>query len=367
MIAAHHPRQAERLAALRAYDILDTPREADFDDIVLLASKICRTPISVVNLIDAERQWFKAEVGLGTRETPLETSICSHVILDQDFTMIEDTHTDPRTASNELCEPTDGLRFYAGALLKAENGLPIGTLCVLDTKPNTLDEDQKQALRVLARRVMRELDLRKALRTQNILRDEMDHRVKNSLATVAGAVRLYKAEARKTGDIDAAFDAIQRQLDAVAAVHQAIYRSETAERLDLNAYMTALAGHLGNSLPDNLTVTASAPDLSVPPKIANTIGLVANEFAANTVKHGNLGASGSQIRYDLALSGGALTLTCSNNVPENAAEQNKLHPGIGARIMKVSVEQFGGSLVQNAGAGGFELVATIPFGEDLHG
>jgi two-component sensor histidine kinase len=90
--------------------------------------------------------------------------------------------------------------------------------------------------------------------------------------------------------------------------------------------MTALAGHLGNSLPDNLTVTSSAPDLSVPPKIANTIGHVANEFAANTVKHGNLHASGSQISYDLSFSGGALTLTCSNNLTEKETEQKRPRP-----------------------------------------
>jgi GAF domain-containing protein len=184
MEAKAHPKQTGRLAALRSYGILDTPREESFDDIAELAAQICGTPIAVVNLIDAERQWFKAEVGLGTRETPLETSICSHVILEQDFTMIEDTQRDPRTADNELCLPADGLRFYAGALLKAENDLPIGTLCVLDNKPNRLSDQQIRALHILARRVMSELNLKRAMRAQDLLRDEMDHRVKNSLATV---------------------------------------------------------------------------------------------------------------------------------------------------------------------------------------
>ena len=132
MKAAPHPQQALRLETLRKYEILDTPRETDFDEIVELASKICNVPISVVNLIDEDRQWFKAEVGIGARETPLVTSICSHVVLSSDFVEINDTHKDPRTADNELCMPADGLRFYAGALLKAKNGMPIGTLCVLD-------------------------------------------------------------------------------------------------------------------------------------------------------------------------------------------------------------------------------------------
>lgn len=360
MKATYHPRQAERLAALQSYDILDTPKESDFDDIVQLAANICRTPISVVNLIDAERQWFKAEVGLGTRETPLDTSICSHVILEQDFTLIEDTHLDPRTSDNELCMPNDGLRFYAGALIKTENGLPIGTLCVLDTKPNTLDAAQKQALNVLARRVMRELELRRALKAQNVLRDEMDHRVKNSLSTISSAIRLYKSEARKTGDVEAAFDAVQRQLDAVSAVHKAIYLSKEQDEVDLQDYIIALAGHLETSLPADVHVKANAPAaVSVSPRVANAIGLIANEFAANTVKHGKLPISDVQINYALTVDGGELTMVCKNNVPEQTGGIEEKTQGIGARLMKASVAQFGGRLEQSNQPDGFELMATV--------
>jgi GAF domain-containing protein len=101
MKAEHHPLEPARLAALRAYDILDTPRESDFDDIVMLASRICGTPISVINLIDETRQWFKAETGLGVRETPLDTSICAHVILEKDFVEISDTLADVRMAVSQ--------------------------------------------------------------------------------------------------------------------------------------------------------------------------------------------------------------------------------------------------------------------------
>lgn len=363
MKATFHPRQSERLAALHSYNILDTPRETDFDDIVELAAKICGTPISVVNLIDAERQWFKAEIGLGTRETPLETSICSHVILEEDFTLIEDTHADPRTADNELCIPNEGLRFYAGALIKSENGLPIGTLCVLDNKPNTLDAHQQQALKVLARRVTRELDLRRALESQNVLRDEMDHRVKNSLSSIASAIGLYKSEARKTGDADAAFDALRRQLDAVAAVHRSIYLSKEESGVDLQDYIPILASHLENSLPPSVSVTATSPACSVPPKVASTIGLIANEFAANTIKHGKISDDDAKINYTLSLEGKELTLTCKNNVAEQVqAEPDtgsaKRH-GIGARLIKASVAQFGGHIMQKESEKGFELVATL--------
>ncbi len=176
MKASPHPRQVERLAALARYAVLDTPREREFDEIVELAAEICEAPISVVNLIDAERQWFKAEVGLGVRETPLETSLCSHVVLDAPFVEIPDTLADPRMTDNPLCLDDAGLRFYAGAQLLSSEGLPLGTLCVLDRRPRTLTALQRRTIGVLARQVMRILEHRLALRRQEILRREMDHR-----------------------------------------------------------------------------------------------------------------------------------------------------------------------------------------------
>lgn len=132
MRAPAHPRQPDRLRLLHSYEILDTDREKEFDDVVKLTAEICGTAISIINLIDAERQWFKAEVGLGVRETPIESSICSHMILQEDFVEIYDTLEDPRLADNSLCSGDPGLRFYAGALLRSDEGLPLGTLCVLD-------------------------------------------------------------------------------------------------------------------------------------------------------------------------------------------------------------------------------------------
>ncbi len=164
MIAAQPPNQALRLEALRRYEILDTPKEPAYDDIVFLASQICGTPISVVNFIDEGRQWFKAEVGLGIRETPLDTSICSHAILGSDFLIIRDTLLDYRFSDNPLCLFDPKLRFYAGALLKTSDGLPIGTLCVLDNVPRDLTDLQRAALQSLARQVMSQLELRRSLK-----------------------------------------------------------------------------------------------------------------------------------------------------------------------------------------------------------
>ena len=158
--------ESERLSALRAYGILDTEPEQAFDDIVHLAAQICDAPIAVVNLIDRGRQWFKAETGLGVRETPLETSFCAHALLQDDGMVIPDATKDSRFECNPLVTSENGLRFYAGRLLKSPDGYPLGTLCVLDTRvrPEGLTALQAEALDVLARQVMAQLELRRAIR-----------------------------------------------------------------------------------------------------------------------------------------------------------------------------------------------------------
>ncbi len=157
-----------RLAALENYAILDTPPERAFDEVVRLAAQICDAPIAVVNLVAGNRQFFKAEIGLGVRQTPLDVSICVHAILRRGLFVVPDTTCDPRFAGNPLVTGSPNLRFYAGALLETEQGLPLGTLCVLDhvPRPEGLTAQQGFALQVLARQVMSQLELRRALKAR---------------------------------------------------------------------------------------------------------------------------------------------------------------------------------------------------------
>jgi hypothetical protein len=113
-----------RLEALRGYEILDTPREPEFDSLAELASRVCRTPIAAVNLIEDRRQWFKAEVGIGVREMPVEDSICRHFLLRPGLNIVNDTRADPRLSGNPLVAGEPGLRFYAGCLLQTPEGTP---------------------------------------------------------------------------------------------------------------------------------------------------------------------------------------------------------------------------------------------------
>jgi PAS domain S-box-containing protein len=157
--------EADRLAALARYGILDTPPEPAFDDLVRLAADICEAPIAAVNLVAGDRQWFKSELGLGVRETPLDVSICAHAILEADLVVVPDTTQDARFADNPLVTAVGGLRFYAGALLKSSEGLPLGTLCVLDRmpRPGGITERQRLTLTTLASQAMAQLELRRAL------------------------------------------------------------------------------------------------------------------------------------------------------------------------------------------------------------
>jgi signal transduction histidine kinase len=152
-----------RLSALRRYKILDTTSEEAFDDLVHCAALICRTPISLVSLVDATRQWFKAKVGLAANELPRESAFCAHAILGYDILIVPDTHEDPRFADNPLVVGEPRIRFYAGAPIVTPEGHGLGTLCVIDRVPRVIGQAETRSLRGLAREVMTQLELRRAL------------------------------------------------------------------------------------------------------------------------------------------------------------------------------------------------------------
>jgi len=158
------PVESRRLSALQSYEILDTPRESTYDDITRIASAICGTPMALISLVETERQWFKSRVGLDVSETHIESSICAHALLETDLLVVPDTSQDSRFSGNPLVIGEPRLKFYAGALLKTADGLPIGTVCVLDTVTRQLDDVQLDTLRALARQVMVQLELRKLLK-----------------------------------------------------------------------------------------------------------------------------------------------------------------------------------------------------------
>jgi len=151
-----------RLKALKELSLLDTLPEEEYDDIVHLASQICNTPISLISLIDEDRQWFKAKVGLDAQETPREYAFCAHAIHHpNDLFVIQDSRKDVRFIDNPLVTDQPEVVFYAGMPLTDEKGNALGTICVIDHEPKELTESQSAALKALSRQVMRLFELRK--------------------------------------------------------------------------------------------------------------------------------------------------------------------------------------------------------------
>ena len=163
MIAAPKPaNESARLSALYEYNILDTIPEAEYDDITKIAAEICNMPISLISIIDSDRQWFKSRIGLNTPETHRDLAFCAHAILEPTEVMeVPDAKKDVRFADNPLVTSGPNIAFYAGVPLMNEEGDALGTLCVIDNKPNELTQEQKATLKALARQIVAYLEIRK--------------------------------------------------------------------------------------------------------------------------------------------------------------------------------------------------------------
>jgi two-component system, NtrC family, sensor kinase len=188
--------EAARLAALDRYAILDTDPEESFDDLVILASYICKTPIALLSLLDDHRQWFKSAVGVQIRETPLEMSICAHAIQQQDLFIVPDTLQDARFRENPMVLGEPHIRFYAGAPLINDDGFALGTICVLDREPRELDPEQKQALKSLRQLALKQMELRRNLQ---LLKDALNDRTREEHARELELKRLEEKLVRVLG------------------------------------------------------------------------------------------------------------------------------------------------------------------------
>jgi anti-sigma regulatory factor (Ser/Thr protein kinase) len=189
--------EGARLSDLRRYKILDTDPEQGFDDLTLLASHICQSPIALITFIDADRQWFKSRVGVSITETPREFSFCSRAIEHSDLFIVPDATKDERFKTNPFVVSEPKIRFYAGAPFRTASGHALGTLCVLDCVPRQLTGEQLQALRALSRQVQAQLELRQnlgelkiALAERDSAEDERDKTMEELRRSLAHVQRL---------------------------------------------------------------------------------------------------------------------------------------------------------------------------------
>jgi len=353
-----HPQEYERLQELQRYGILDTERERYFDELVEIASDICEVPVAVVNFIDAGRQWFKAEVGLGVRSTPIETSLCGHVILQGNFVEIPDTLQDERMADNPLCTSAPGFRFYAGAILKGTNGLPLGTLCVLDHQPRTLTERQRKILKVLSKHVMSELNLRLALEEERILRREVDHRVKNSLASI-GAMLSMKARRTPHEVLKLELEDASTRIRSLASLHAELHDLKDNDHVSLKSLFDRVQTDLRYLVPDAVELSIEVDDIAATPQLANALLLIINEFVSNSVKHGLKDREGV---ITLLIKGNAdsWSILCRDNgsATELDAERAMSKPGLGSRVIQSLANSLNANAAWASSGNGMELKVT---------
>jgi GAF domain-containing protein len=175
MVITRPGNEEARLIALDKYAILDTDPEQSFDDLTLLASYVCETPIALISLVDEDRQWFKSRVGLDATETSRDIAFCSTAILQSDVFVVPDALADERFRDNPLVASDPHIRFYAGAPLINEDGYALGTLCVVDRAPRELAPEQKEALKALGRLVLAQLEFRRNL---ILLKEALNDRTK---------------------------------------------------------------------------------------------------------------------------------------------------------------------------------------------
>jgi GAF domain-containing protein len=251
--------EADRLAALRRYRILDTEPEQRFDDLALLASQICGTPMALISLVDRDRQWFKARVGVDVPQTPRDVAFCAHAIHQPDLFVVPDALQDARFRDNPLVRAEPHIRFYAGAPLITADGHALGTICVLDRKPRVLTKAQEAALEALKRQVVSQLELRLSL-------DEL-------AGALAARDHAEGVQERLIAELRGALDSVER-LSSILP-----YCSECEMNLVVPADPAAVAGVAEG-------VTQMLRSKAWPEEKAIEVELALHEALANAVRHG---------------------------------------------------------------------------------
>ena len=344
MRAQTHPQERSRLAALQRFAILDTPKEKDFDEIVAFAAAMCGTPAAQINLIDRDRQWSKAEVGVGVQTIPLDVSLCAHAILEESLVEIEDLQQDRRTHDNPAVAGAPHVRFYAGVQLRSKDGFPVGTLCVLDFKPRQLRPIDRHALLVLAAQIEAQLELRSALASAAALRSEMDHRVKNSLQSVNAYVRLQRSAAQQP-ETAAALQGVGQQIDIVAALHDWLSQSNPAEGIGLDTYLLRIVSLLNELAPASIQIAGEFEKAECNARVAGSVGTIVNELVANCIKHAFEDNRGDVTLRGWRIAGRGYLLTVQNNGKKAPSIHGPTkRDGLGLAIIDACVRQLQGSI-----------------------
>lgn len=378
--------ERQHLAALQRYNIVDTFREASFDEIVTVAAMLCRTPVCAIDFVERGRQRTEATHGIGTLTMPVEQSIRAHTVGQSDVLIVIDIANEESFVVRTKGNSSLAHRFYAGAAIETADGHRIGTVRVLDLETGDLAGGRKLVLRTLAHRAMTELELRSGLRQEQVTRiaaerllkekeellarndvllREIDHRVKNSLQLVASMLSLQARRWLSEGDAMRSLQEAEQRISGIAAIHEQLYRATNGDRIDLSDFLDCLCASLAANRPECVgRVIVEAERIVVSSTRATKVGLLVNELVTNAFKHAYKAGQRGDVFVNLTATDKACRLVVrdeGDGLPDGFRVKGSGR--LGMRLIHSIVEQVGGVL--NLGGGpGAEFALDIPLERD---
>ncbi|WP_179319013.1 sensor histidine kinase [Winogradskyella helgolandensis] len=376
-----HINEVQRLKNLESYDILDTIQEIDYDNITAIAAEICNTPIALISLLDDKRQWFKSHYGTDESETPKEYAFCAHAINDErNIFIIQDARTDERFKNNPLVTGDPKIVFYAGVPLTSENGLPLGTLCVLDDKPNLLSQSQLKSLSALSNQVMNLLELRKSKSLLDVALKDLEeknkelerfayiaaHDLKSPLINIASLAELFLEDYKLQIDHDGVelLEMIIKSSDNLKELINGLLdysRSDTFLKqkktyINLEKLKSEIEGLFNFDHNLKLVLNSSLTQIETNKTVVHHIlmNLVSNAIKYNDKPHVEIefGVSETQTHYEFFVKDNGPGIATKNhnkifNIFEKVAKQDRfgrVGNGIGLATVKKIVEKSDGKI-----------------------
>lgn len=364
--------ETKRIETLRKFDILDTPPDGTYDHIVKLVAKLLNVPIAIVSLVDTDRIWFKSAFGLDVQQIPKEEGLCASAILSTDFYMVENALKDPRTLRNSLVTSEFGLKFYAAVPLTTSDGFNLGTLCVLDKKPRTLNETEQLILEDLAYVVIEQLELRlmarMAIHSQNKMAYMVTHDVRSAVCYIPDLVDMIKEENGNPDEIEQIGDMIKSAADkSIHAVDSFLMQAKNFSKGINYRFEPFDFSELTNRIISTNKVLASNKqqkiESSVEPNIIvngdkTRLSELIDNFLSNAIKYSPRGKNitvvlekkGEKLILEVKDEGQGMTIEDMNNAFKRFSKLsakptgNEVSTGLGLWIAKEIAESHGGNV-----------------------
>ncbi len=342
--------ESRRLRALKATNLLDTSAEARFDRITRMAQNAFGTKIALVSLIDADRQWFKSNIGLDATETSRDVAFCDHAIrTPNNITVILDASKDSRFSENPLVTGDPNISFYAGAPLVTDDGHALGTLCVIDTEPRSeFRPEQAQLLSDLAETVMSEItyaavqqdnaelqELNENLDAENadlnLINEELQHRMGNMYAHISGLVSIL---GRTDASREQLIKRLRNKITVLSHTQTLLAQNDYSpvSLRELSEITLAPFGFRKGEIDGRISIQ-SDDDILVTARAAFTLTLMLNELATNALKHGALGNDAGEVIFSWRMLPSPKLSWIEHCVGSTLAESPKSGKGFGMQIL----------------------------------